>query len=102
VYDILRALPDYDKKLDEFLAPWQEENGFAASCWHDLLLAEATRSARAAGELFRAALADCPGVREQELAVAEDKKTPSAREKAKNAVLEKYTDAQERLDRAAA
>lgn len=102
VYDFLRALPDYDKKLDEFLTPWQEENGFAASCWHDLLLAEAARSARAAGELFRAALADCPGDREQELADAEEKKTPSAREKAKNAVLEKYTDAQERLDKAAA
>ena len=102
VYDFLRALPDYDKKLDEFLAPWQEENGFAATCWHDLLLAEAARSARAAGELFRAALADCPGDREQELADAEEKKTPSAREKAKNAVLEKYTNAQERLDKAAA
>lgn len=102
VYDFLRALPDYDKKLDEFLAPWQEENGFAATCWYDLLLAEAARSARAAGELFRAALADCPGDREQELADAEEKKTPSAREKAKNAVLEKYTDAQERLDKAAA
>ena len=102
VYDFLRALPDYDKKLDEFLTPWQEENGFAATCWHDLLLAEAARSARAAGELFRAALADCPGDREQELADAEEKKTPSAREKAKNAVLEKYTDAQERLDKAAA
>ena len=102
VYDFLRALPDYDKKLDEFLAPWQEENGFAATCWHDLLLAEAARSARAAGELFRAALADCPGDREQELTDAEEKKTPSAREKAKNAVLEKYTDAQERLDKAAA
>lgn len=88
VYDFLRALPDYDKKLDEFLAPWQEENGFAASCWHNLLLAEAARSARAAGELFRAALADCPGDREQELADAEEKKTPSAREKAKSAVLE--------------
>ena len=55
-----------------------------------------------ADELFRAALADCPGDREQELADAEEKKTPSAREKAKNAVLEKYTDAQERLDKAAA
>ena len=102
VYDFLRALPDYDKKLDEFLDPWQEENGFAATCWHDLLLADAARSARAAGELFRAALADCPGDREQELADAEEKKTPSAREKAKNAVLEKYTDAQERLDKATA
>ena len=76
VYDFLRALPDYDKKLDEFLAPWQEENGFAATCWYDLLLAEAARSARAAGELFRAALADCPGDREQELADAEEKKRP--------------------------
>ena len=47
VYDFLRALPDYDKKLDEFLAPWQKENGFAATCWHDLLLADAARSARA-------------------------------------------------------
>ncbi len=39
VYDFLRALPDYDKKLDEIPAPWQEENGFAATCWHDPLLA---------------------------------------------------------------
>ena len=41
VYDFLRALPDYDRKLDEFLAPWQQENGFDATCWHDLLLAQA-------------------------------------------------------------
>ena len=34
VYDFLRALPDYDRKLDEFLAPWQQENGFDATCWH--------------------------------------------------------------------
>ena len=36
VYDFLRALPDYDRKLDEFLAPWQQENGFDATCWHDI------------------------------------------------------------------
>ena len=41
VYDFLRALPDYDKKLDEFLAPWEAENGFASTCWHDILLREA-------------------------------------------------------------
>ena len=32
VYDFLRALPDYDRKLDEFLAPYEQENGFAATC----------------------------------------------------------------------
>ena len=101
VYDFLRAMPDYDRKMDEFLAPWQVENGFDATCWQTLLLAEAARCAKAGGELFRAALADCPGDREQELADAEEKKTPSAREKAKTAVLEKYTDAQDRLEKAA-
>ena len=25
VYDFLRALPDYDRRLDEYLAPWQRE-----------------------------------------------------------------------------
>ena len=58
VYDFLRALPDYGRKLDEMLAPWQDENGFVRTCWHDILLAEAARSARAAGELLSAALKD--------------------------------------------
>ena len=59
VYDFLRALPDYDKKLDEMLAPWQDENGFARTCWHDILMQEAARSARAAKELLCAARNDC-------------------------------------------
>ena len=59
IYDFLRALPDYDRKLDEFLAPYEQENGFASTCWHDLLLAEAARCAKAARELLKAALADC-------------------------------------------
>ena len=59
IYDFLRALPDYDRKLDEFLAPYEQENGFASTCWHDLLLAEAARCAKAARELLTAALADC-------------------------------------------
>ena len=101
VYDFLRALPDYDKKLDEFLAPWQQENGFALTCWHDLLLAEAARDAKAAGELFRAALADCPGDLAEELLAAEEKKTPSARKKAEDAANEKYAEAQDRLETAA-
>ena len=49
VYDFLRALPDYDRRLDEYLTPWQQENGFAFTCWHDLLLAEAARCAASAG-----------------------------------------------------
>ena len=40
IYDFLRALPDYDRKLDEFLAPYEQENGFASTCWHDLLLVQ--------------------------------------------------------------
>ena len=57
IYDFLRALPDYNRKLDEFLAPYEQENGFASTCWHDLLLAEAARCAKAARELLTAALA---------------------------------------------
>ena len=102
VYDFLRALPDYDKKLEEFLAPWQEENGFAATCWHDLLLAEAARCAKAARELLRAALADCRADFAQEQAAAEEKKTPSARAKAQATVAEKYEEAGTRLEKAAA
>ena len=101
VYDFLRALPDYNQKLDEFLAPWKQENGFASTCWHDLLLAEAARSAKAAGELFRAALADCPGDLAQELSDAEEKKTPSARKKAADSAKEKYAELQDRLEYAA-
>ncbi len=67
VYDFLRALPDYDKKLDEFLAPWEAENGFASTCWHDILLREAARDAQSARELFEAALADANTDSVQEL-----------------------------------
>ena len=102
VYDFLRALPDYDRKLDEFLAPWQQENGFVSTCWHDLLLAEAARCAKAARELLTAALADCQTDRAQELAEADEKKTPSAQEKARTAAKEKYAEAQDRLENAAA
>ena len=101
LYDFLRALPDYDRKLDEFLVPWQQENGFASTCWHDLLLAEAARCARAAQELLQAALADCAEDYDQELDAAEDKKTDAAREKARDAVNEKYGEAQSRLETAA-
>ena len=49
IYDFLRALPDYNRKLDEFLAPYEQENGFASTCWHDLLLAEAAAAPRLRG-----------------------------------------------------
>ena len=102
VYDFLRALPDYDRKLDEFLAPWQQENGFDATCWHDLLLAQAARDAKAARELLCAALEDCREDYAQEMADAACKKTPAAIRKAEAAVAEKYADAQDRLERSAA
>ena len=78
VYDFLRALPDYDKKLDEFLAPWEAENGFASTCWHDILLREAARDAQSARELFEAALADANTDSVQELGEGQLKKTPAA------------------------
>ena len=103
VYDFLRALPDYDKKLDEMLAPWQDENGFARTCWHDILMQEAARSARAAKELLCAARNDC---REDFVTAQADaeasKKTPAAREKAVAAVNEKFAEPLERLENSAA
>ena len=103
VYDFLRALPDYDKKLDEMLAPWQDENGFARTCWHDILMQEAARSARAAKELLCAARNDC---REDFVTAQADaeasKKTPAAKEKAMAAVNEKFAEPLERLENSAA
>ena len=48
-YDFLRALPDYHRKLDEFLAPWKAERGFDKTCWHDLLLAKRPAMPRQGG-----------------------------------------------------
>ena len=102
IYDFLRALPDYDRRLDEFLASYQQENGFAATCWHHLLLDEAAHCASAAQELVAAALADCRADFAQERDAAEEKKTPAARAKAQMAVAEKYEEAGTRLEKAAA
>ena len=102
-YDFLRALPDYDKKLDEFLAPWEAENGFDSTCWHDILLAEAARCAKAARELLTAALADC----REDWAIAQAdaeacKKTEAAKAKAVASANEKFAEPLERLESAAA
>ena len=102
-YDFLRALPDYDKKLDEFLAPWEAENGFDKTCWHDILLAEAARCAKAARELLTAALADC----REDWALAQadaeaSKKTEAAKAKAVASANEKFAEPLQRLEAAAA
>ena len=103
VYDFLRALPDYGRKLDEMLAPWQDENGFVRTCWHDILLAEAARSARAAGELLSAALKDSRADLVTSRADAEaSKKTPAAKEKAVAGMNERFAEPLERLESAAA
>ena len=103
VYDFLRALPDYDRKLDEFLAPWQVERGFDATCWHDLLLNEAARDAKAGRELFCAALNDCKEDLVLARIEAENKgKTDAAKAKGVASVNEKFAEPLERLEAAAA
>ena len=103
VYDFLRALPDYDCKLDEFLAPWKDERGFDKTCWHDLLLAEAARDAKAGRELFCAALSDCKNDLVLARIEAENKgKTDAARAKGVAGVNDKFAEPLERLENAAA
>ena len=103
VYDFLRALPDYDRRLDAFLAPWQQENGFASTCWHDLLLEEAARSAKAARELLCAALADCREDFALAQVQAEEKgKTAASKAKAVAGVNDKFAEPLSRLESAAA
>ena len=102
-YDFLRALPDYDRKLDEFLAPWKVERGFDKTCWHDLLLAEAARDAKAGRELFCAALSDCKNDLVLARIEAENKgKTDAARAKGVAGSNDKFAEPLERLENAAA
>lgn len=101
VYDFLRALPDYHKKMDEMLAPWQQEGSFGLSSWHDLLLELAGQRARAACGLLRAAFADCRADLEEERARAEEsKKTAAARASAAAKVNDKFAEPLERLESA--
>ena len=103
VYDFLRALPDYDKVMDRMLAPWQTENSFPSTGWHDLLLDLAGQRARAAGGLLQAALADCRADLEEERARAEEsRKSSSARAAAAAKVNDKFADPLERLESACA
>ena len=84
VYDFLRALPDYDRKLDEISGPVAgRERLRSRTCWHDILLAEAARSARAAGLAAAAALKDSRADLVTARADAEaSKKTAAAKAKA--------------------
>ena len=103
VYDFLRSLPDYDRRLDEYLAPWQQENGFDSTCWHDLLLAEAARCAKAARELLTAALADCKEDFALAQVQAEEKgRTAASKAKAVAGVNDKFAEPLSRLEGAAA
>ncbi|MGN0708036.1 MAG: UvrD-helicase domain-containing protein [Faecalibacterium sp.] len=102
VYDFLRALPDYGRRLDQMLDPWQEEDGFIHTCWHEMLLAETERLARAGQSLFSAALTDCQEDWRQEQSIAEEsKKTAAAKAKAVAAVNDRYAVYLEKLSGAA-
>lgn len=101
VYDFLRALPYYRKKLDAFLKPWQTPDSFAQSIWKELLLEQAGRNAAAAKELLRTALRLCQEDRVQAQVDAEEsKKTASAKEKAALAAAEKFAEPLFRLETA--
>ncbi len=91
IYDFLRSLPDYNKKLDEMLRPWQQAGSFVGSCWQQLLLEETARSAKAASGLLTAALAECRNDLAAARVKAEDKyKTAAAKQKAVNKVNDQF------------
>ena len=101
VYDFLRALPDYDRTIDQMLIPWQTPGSFPDSQWRDLLLGLAGQRARAACGLLRAAFADCRADLEEERVRAEEsKKAPSARASAAAKVNGKFAEPLERLESA--
>ena len=101
VYDFLRSLPDYGRRMDEMLAPWQQAGSFAASPWRALLLDMAARRARAACGLLEAAFADCQADLAEERARAEEsRKTAAARAAAAHKVDDKFAEPLERLESA--
>ena len=101
VYDFLRALPDYDREIDRMLEPWQRENSFPASRWHDLLLEQAARRAKAACGLLDAARTDCQlDLAEERARAEESKKTAAARAAAAAKVNDRFAEPLERLETA--
>ncbi len=76
---------------------------FDKTCWHDLLLAEAARDAKAGRELFCAALSDCKNDLVLARIEAENKgKTDAARAKGVAGANDKFAEPLERLENAAA
>lgn len=101
VYDFLRSLPYYRKKLEEFLQPWQTPDSFAQSVWKDLLLAQVQQNAAAAKELLNTALRLCREDRVLAQADAElKKKTESAKAKAAAAAADKFAEPLFRMETA--
>ena len=94
VYDFLRAMPDYPRRLTEMLTPWQQENGFCRSIWQTVLLEAAVGRASAAVELLTGALADC----QEDLAQAQEEAACTGKAKKIDAVKEKFAEPLERLD----
>lgn len=94
VYDFLRAMPDYPRRLTEMLTPWQQENGFCRSIWQTVLLEAAAGRASAAVELLTGALADC----QEDLAQAQEEAAGTGKAKKIDAVKEKFAEPLERLD----
>ena len=94
VYDFLRAMPDYPRRLTEMLTPWQQENGFCRSIWQTVLLEAAAGRASAAVELLTGALADC----QEDLAQAQEEAACTGKAKKIDAVKEKFAEPLERLD----
>ena len=94
VYDFLRAMPDYPRRLTEMLTPWQQENGFCRSIWQTVLLEAAAGRASAAVELLTGALADC----QEDFAQAQEEAACTGKAKKIDAVKEKFAEPLERLD----
>lgn len=94
VYDFLRAMPDYPRRLTEMLTPWQQENGFCRSIWQTVLLEAAAGRASAAVELLTGALADC----QEDFAQAQEEAACTRKAKKIDAVKEKFAEPLERLD----
>ncbi len=90
IYRFLRALPDYNRRLDEMLTPWKKENGFDSTCWHDLLLEQTAEKARAGYELLDAAVKDAQEDWADARAQADNGKKSAAKAIAK--INENYTE----------
>lgn len=101
-YRFLQALPDPDRVLERFLAPWQQADSFPASPWARLLCGRVQQLAEESARLFGAARLLC----EQDCADAclqaeMTKKTAAARAAAADRARGKYDEPLTRLEEGA-